>query len=178
MAGPRLRRLAADWEAIRSEFSGHPHVNVEPVGPRPPEVYRVRYRVPGLVLHGDIPVHHNDHMCEFRLPLGYPREQPYCVPLTPLFHPNVAEHYCIADYWFAGQSLVDVIAKVGEMIQYRIYNTKSPLNATAAYWAEQNPQLFPIGHVNLTQAEPEISLKPRLAAPNGALEITVKQGKE
>jgi ubiquitin-protein ligase len=164
MASPRLRRLAADWSAIRGEFSGHPHVRVEPVGALPPEAYRITYLVPGLVLQGETPVPAHQHVCEIRLPLGYPREQPYCVPLTPLFHPNVGEHFCIADYWFAGQSLVDVIAKVGEMIQYRIFNTKSPLDATAAYWAEQHPHLFPVGHVALMQAEPEIALKPRAAA--------------
>lgn len=161
MAGPRLRRLAADWEAIRGEFSGHPHVYVEPVGPRPPEVYRVAFRLTGLVLSGDTPTRQEEHWCEIRLPLGYPREQPYCVPLTPLFHPNVNEHYCIADYWFAGQSIVDVISKIGDMIQYRIYNTQSPLNATAAYWAERHAELFPIGRVDLGIAEPQISLKPR-----------------
>jgi ubiquitin-protein ligase len=172
MAGPRLRRLAADWEAVRGEYSGHPHVTVEPLGPLPPEAYRVQYRVPGLVLQNDQPARAYEHAAEFRLPLGYPREQPYCVPLTPLFHPNVGEHYCIADYWFAGQSLVDVIAKVGEMIQYRIFNTKSPLNATAAYWAEQHPHLFPIGDVAFGAAEPDIVLKRPVAAGEDVVVLT------
>src|SRR3954466_1490883 len=156
---PRLRRLAADYEAVRAEFSGHPHVSVEPVGPLPPEAYRVTYRVQGLRLNGETPVTVGVHQAEFRLPLGYPREQPYCAPLTAVFHPNVDQHYCIADYWSAGEGLVDVIAKVGDMLQYRIYNTKSPLNAIAAYWAEQHPELFPIGNVELGQPEVEIALR-------------------
>src|SRR4051794_19316760 len=94
---PRLRRIAADYEAVRAAFSGHPYVVVEPLGPRPPEAYRITYRLNGLSLNGEQPVPKGTHVCEIRLPFGYPREQPRCVPLTPIFHPNVADHYCIAD---------------------------------------------------------------------------------
>jgi ubiquitin-protein ligase len=159
MASPRMRRLASDYEAVRGEFSGHPVVTVTPVGFTPPETYQVNYQVPGLTLDGDIPKYSHLHRAELRLPLGYPREQPYCVPLTPMFHPNISDHFCIADYWFAGQSLVDTIRKIGDMIQYRIYNTKSPLNATAAYWAEKHPDLFPLeGSVDLGVPEIDISI--------------------
>jgi ubiquitin-protein ligase len=158
---PRLRRLAADFEAVRAEFSGHPNVTVERVGVLPPELYRITYRLRGLELSGDTPVPRDFHVCEIRLPLGYPRDQPQCIPLTPIFHPNVADHYCIADYWAAGEGLVDVIAEIGDIIQYRLYNVKSPLNATAAYWAEQHPDLFPIGTVALGRPEVEINLRPR-----------------
>lgn len=148
----------SDYEAVRAQYSGHPHVQVEPLGPRPPEGYRITFKLRGLVLQGDIPVPTDVHECEIRFPLGYPREQPYCVPLTPIFHPNVDGHYCIADYWSAGEPLVDVIAKLGDMIQYRIYNTKSPLNATAAYWAEQHPEVLPVGAVSLGAPDLEIQL--------------------
>ena len=116
------------------------------------------FLVTGLALQGDTPVPAHRHVCEIRLPLGYPREQPLCLALTPIFHPNVKERYCIADYWAAGEGLVDVIAKLADMIQYRIYNTRSPLDATAAYWAEQHPELFPVGDVALGQPEVEIVL--------------------
>lgn len=158
MTSPRLRRLAADFQAIRSEYSGHPYVSVQPLGPLPPEGYRVSFQLAGLMLSGETPVETYQHVCEIRLPLGYPRDQPQVTPLTPVFHPNVGDHYCIADYWAAGEGLVDVIAKLGDMIQYRVYNTKSPLNAVAAYWAEQHPDIFPIGNVELGQAELDISL--------------------
>ena len=102
-----------------------------------------------------------------RLPLSYPREQPQCVPLTPIFHPNIAEYYCIGDYWAAGETLVDIIAKIGDMIQYRSYNPKSPLDSTAAYWAEQNENLFPIGNVELGRPELQIDLRSS-ARSNGA----------
>lgn len=166
MTSPRLRRLAADHEAVRAEFSGHPHVTVQPLGPPPAEGYRVTYRLAGLAVNGDVPVQVTRHVVDIRLPLGYPREAPWVVPLTPIFHPNVSDHYCIADYWAAGEGLVDVIVKVGDMIQYRVYNTKSPLDATAAYYAEQHPNLFPIANVALGQPEVEITLR----APNGRIQ--------
>jgi ubiquitin-protein ligase len=168
-SSPRLRRLAADYEALRSDFSGHPAVRVQPVGQLPPERYVVDYQIPGLVLNGTTPEHSELHRVEIQLPAGYPREQPYCVPLTPIFHPNVSSHYCINDYWAAGEPLSDVVAKIGAMIQYRIYNTKSPLDATAAYWAAQHPELFPIGHVDFGMPEPQIEV-------SDDLDIQIKDG--
>lgn len=163
---PRQRRLMADFVAVKGEFAGHPHVRVEPIGAHPPEVYRVTYNVLGLRLEGkDQPVPADQHACEIRLPLGYPREQPYVVPLTPVFHPNIAAHYCIGDYWSAGQPLADIIRKIGDMLQYRIYNVKSPLNAAAAQWTDENKSLFPIGDVELGTPEVEIEIKPKAVEP-------------
>jgi ubiquitin-protein ligase len=162
---PRQRRLTADFTAVKGEFSGHPHIRAEPVGAHPPENYRVTFEVVGLRLDGDQPVAAQEHVVEIRLPLGYPREAPYVVPLTPVFHPNIAAHYCIGDYWSAGQPLPDIIRKIGDMIQYRTYNVKSPLNAVAARWTVENEALFPIGDVELGTPEVEIEIKPRAAAP-------------
>jgi len=159
MSAPRLRRLAADYEAVRGEFSGHPHVHVAPLGPnRPPEAYRVTFRVRGLRLDGTQPIPVDSHEVEVRLPMGYPREKPLCTPLTPVFHPNIKEYYCLQDYWAAGQALADTIAKIADMIQYRVYNTASPLDALAARWASQNSNLFPLGNVTLGSPEVAITL--------------------
>jgi ubiquitin-protein ligase len=164
VASPRLRRLAADYQAMRAEYSGHPHVSVQPLGPAPPEGYRITYQLTGLRLDGNTPVRTHHHVVEIRLPLTYPREQPHCVPLTPIFHPNIGEYYCIGDYWAAGETLVDIVAKIGDMIQFRSYNPKSPLDATAAYWAEQHEERLPIGNVALGRPELQIDLRPRSAA--------------
>lgn len=159
MSAPRLRRLSADYEAVRAEFSGHPHVHVEPLGPhRPPEAYRVTLRVRGLRLRGNQPLPVDEHGSKIRLPASYPREKPLCTPLTPVFHPNIKDYFCIQDYWAAGQSLVDTIAKISDMIQYRIYNPASPLDALAARWASQNTNLFPLGNVSLGTPEVMITL--------------------
>ena len=155
---PRMRRLLADWEAVRAEFSGHPLVSVEPLGPTPPDKYKVTFRLTGVALQGENPVHVAHHECEIHLPIGYPREQPLVLPLTPIFHPNVSDRYCIADYWSAGEGLMDVITRLAKIIQYQSYNTKSPLNARAAYWADQNPALFPIGHERLGRGDLNIQI--------------------
>jgi ubiquitin-protein ligase len=175
MSAPRLRRLAADYESVRAEFSGHPHVHVEPLGPhRPPEAYRITYRVRGLRLNGNQPEAVDEHHVEIRLPLGYPRDKPLCTPLTPVFHPNVKDAYCIQDYWAAGQSLVDTIAKIADMIQYRVYNPASPLDALAARWAAQHGNLFPLGNVTLGTPEVQITIAGRAAhEPDPAAVATV-----
>jgi ubiquitin-protein ligase len=166
VTSPRLRRLAADYEAVRAEFSGHPHVRITPLGAqRPPEAYRVVFRVRGLRLQGDAqPVVADEHTVDITLPLGYPREQPYCVPLTSVFHPNIKAYYCIGDHWAAGQPLIDTIVKLADMIQYRTYNVKSPLDAVAATWAHDHPELFPVGNVALGLPEVQIELRRRTRA--------------
>ena len=153
---PRQRRVLADWEAIRAEYSGHPAISIEPVGPTPPEEYVVTYRVPGLRREGDRPILADEHEVRIHLPLDYPRQAPYCTPITPVFHPNIAEHVCFGDYWAAGEPLVHVIAKVGEMLQYRLFNVNSPLDTVAAQYARENPELFPVGNVDLGAPEIEI----------------------
>lgn len=166
LTNPRLRRLQADYESVRAEFSGHPHVTVQALGPRmPPERYRVQFRLRGLTLNGDQPDYRDVHDVEIALPRTYPAEKPYCVPLQPVFHPNIKDYFCIADYWAAGMSLVDVIVKLGDMIQWRIYNPRSPLDAIAARWAVQQEEaglsVFPVGKVDLGVADFDVELKPR-----------------
>jgi hypothetical protein len=65
--------------------------------------------------------------------------------LTPVFHPNFDDSsVCIGDFWAASESLDDLIIRIGRMISYQEYNTKSPLNGLAAKWAAQNTHLLPI----------------------------------
>jgi hypothetical protein len=65
--------------------------------------------------------------------------------LMPIFHPNFDDSMvCIGDFWAASEGLDDLIIRIGRMIAYQEYNTKSPLNGLAAKWAAQNAQLLPI----------------------------------
>jgi len=165
VSSPRLRRLQADYEDVRAEFSGHPHVSVEPLGDRiPPERYKVQFRLRGLTLSGDQPEYRDVHDVEVTLPRAYPSEKPYCVPVEPIFHPNIKDYFCIADHWAAGMSLVDVLVQLGNMIQWREYNVYSPLDAIAARWAVQQEQtgqeVFPIGKVDLGVADFRVEIKP------------------
>lgn len=163
IAGPRLRRLAADFESLRASYSGHPHVRVVPIGPlRPPERYRVTYDgLSGVTGRDDDgrPQLSDTHEIEIVLPLRYPRERPLVRPVTPLFHPNVTfDAFCLQDHWAAEQSLGDIVAKVADMIQFRVYNPQSPLDIDAARWATANPALFPIGNVSVALPDVEIGL--------------------
>jgi len=65
--------------------------------------------------------------------------------LTPVFHPNFDESMvCTGDFWAASERLDDLIIRLGRMIAYQEYNTKSPLNGLAAKWAAQNVHLLPV----------------------------------
>lgn len=159
---PRLRRLQSDYELVREVFSGHPHVSLQPLGTRlPPENYRVELRLRGLYLDGDQPAYRDVHHVEIMLPRRYPAEKPYVVPLEPIFHPNIRDSFCIADYWAAGTTLADVIVKLGDMIQWRVYNIASPLDAIAARWAAEQEYsgIFPVGNVDLGVADFEIAIR-------------------
>jgi ubiquitin-protein ligase len=163
----RIRRLYADYQKILDEFTGHPHIEVTPIQGDPPEAYQVIYRLIGLRLDRatNRPVRVREHRARIYLHQSYPREKPKCVMDTECFHPNIGPYICIDDYWAAGESIADVIIQIGEMIQYRNYNTKSPLNPIAARWAEQNRRLLPVGDVDLYQPDVDIDL---LGAPSHA----------
>jgi hypothetical protein len=88
------------------------------------------------------------------LSLGYPRRAPQCRMLTPVFHPNFDDAMvCIGDFWAASEGLDDLIIRIGRMITYQEYNTKSPLNGLAAKWAAQNASLLPIDPRNISPPE-------------------------
>jgi len=79
---------------------------------------------------------------------------------TPIWHPNIGDYICIADHWAAGETLADIIVHIGDMIQYKIYNTASPVNSAAAEWAARHWRRLPVGNIDLMQPEPDISLVP------------------
>jgi hypothetical protein len=60
---------------------------------------------------------------------------------------------CIGDIWGAGESLSDIIVNIGDMIQYKSWNSYSPLSFEAAKWALEHKHIFPVGTVNLYPAD-------------------------
>ena len=154
----------ADAEIIRTEFAGHPYISVEPMGYDPPEQYLVSYALNSVTIdpHSGQPVVTDQHQAVITLTAAYPREKPYAVMESSIFHPNFGprdgDEICIGDFWTPAQTLADIIVKIGAMLQFQSYNVRSPLNAIAARWVAQNESIFPIGDVELFQAEPEISL--------------------
>jgi ubiquitin-protein ligase len=65
--------------------------------------------------------------------------------LTPVFHPNFDDSIvCIGDFWAASEGLDDLVIRIGRMIAYQEYNTRSPLNGLAAKWAAEHLSELPI----------------------------------
>ncbi len=177
---PRLRRLMADADQMRTEFAGHEHIVVEPTAGSPPDEYHITYRVPGVTLAEgeDRPRVVHEHRVKVKLTAGYPREKPYFRTESNVFHPNfgqfAGDEICVGDDWTPAQPLTDIVVKIGEMLQYRQYNVKSPLNAVAGRWASENEALFPIGNIDLYPSGVEITLDGMIPAPKAPpLELTL-----
>ena len=152
---PRLRRLTADHQQVYAAFSAHSRIRLLGAEGNPPEKYTVEFQVQGLVPDAGPEGYRQGeaHRAEIFLSLDYPRRPPFCRMITPVFHPNIdPQKICIGDHWNAGQSLVELIVRIGEMIAYQSYNVKSPLNAKAAMWAEQTEGQLPLEKVDLTAA--------------------------
>src|SRR5205823_2696395 len=146
----RLRRLQADFLKLQAYVRRHPRVQLVQHDGDPPERYQLRYRVRSLRQKDDELVEVSDHLVEIFLPNGYPRTPPQCRMLTPVFHPNIAPHaICIGDHWSAGETLSSIVARIGEMLAYQSYNTKSPLNGEAARWAAEHLDELPLDPVSM-----------------------------
>ena len=146
MISPRIRRLKHDYENLVQRFNQWPLIQISGTAGMPPEVYRFTYSIKGVYVAASGEILERDmHVLEVNLSLGYPRRAPQCRMLTPVFHPNFDEaSVCIGDFWAASERLDDLITRIGRMIAYQEYNTKSPLNGLAAKWAAQHLELLPV----------------------------------
>src|SRR5256885_15475703 len=146
MPSPRIRRLLLDEQRLQQVFRNWHPIQITGTAGMPPEIYRFAYNLRGLYVSpgGEI-LERDVHLLEVNLTLGYPRRAPQCRMLTPVFHPNFDDSMvCIGDFWAASEGLDDLVIRIGRMISYQEYNTKSPLNGLAAKWAAQNSHLLPI----------------------------------
>src|SRR5689334_2204537 len=146
MPSPRTRRLLLDHQTLTARLANWPLIQITGTAGMPPEIYRFTYNIRGLYVapSGEI-LERQIHVLEVNLSLGYPRRAPQCRMLTPVFHPNFDDaSVCIGDFWAASEGLDELLIRVGRMIAYQEYNTKSPLNGLAAKWAAQNQQLLPV----------------------------------
>ena len=142
----RQRRLGADAEQMAAAFRDFPLIRVVSTKGEPPEVYQIEYQVRGLERSKkNQPVRREKHLVEIQLTSEYPRISPKCKMLTPIFHPNIdPATICVGDHWAAGERLVDLVTRIGEMIGYQAYNIKSPLDGEAAMWADLHQAELPI----------------------------------
>ena len=146
MASPRIRRLKLDYETLTRRFAGWPVIQITGSAGLPPEIYQFQFNLKGIYVNaaGDI-LERDTHVLEVQLSLEYPRRAPQCRMLTPVFHPNFDEaSVCIGDFWAASEGLDDLVVRIGRMIAYQEYNTRSPLNGLAAKWAAEHLSLLPI----------------------------------
>jgi ubiquitin-protein ligase len=146
MPSPRTRRLLADEQSLERRLHDWPRIRITGKAGMPPEIYRFTFNIRGLYVAGSGEILERDsHLLEVNLSLGYPRRAPQCRMLTPVFHPNFDDSMvCIGDFWAASEGLDDLVIRIGRMIAYQEYNTKSPLNGLAAKWAAQNAHMLPV----------------------------------
>ena len=146
MASPRTRRLMLDYEMLQQRFARWPRIKITGSGGIPPESYNVTYAFKGLYVDGEGEIMERHlHVLQINLSLEYPRRAPQCRMLTPIFHPNFDNStVCIGDFWAASEWLDDLVIRIGRMITYQQYNTRSPLNGLAARWAAEHQHLLPV----------------------------------
>ncbi len=143
----RETRLRNDYQRIidlvdRSEF-----IHIAATEGSPPEKYLIRYTCRGVenIAASGRPVYRDTHEVSVYLHAEYPLKQPQLKWLSPIFHPNihVTGAVCIGAWWPA-KFLDELLLTLGEMIQYKNYDPKDPMNSKAANWALRNKNLFPI----------------------------------
>jgi ubiquitin-protein ligase len=147
----RLKRLKVEHDRLTNAYQGHQRIRVRPEAADPPERYEVDYAVKGLELmpSGEL-VSRTTHTIEIVLPAEYPRRPPVCKMMTPVFHPNIDTWtICTSDHWAAQETLVDLVVRIGQILTYQSYNTKSPLNAQAARWCDENQARLPVDKADL-----------------------------
>jgi ubiquitin-protein ligase len=142
---PRTRRLIAESQQMVEFFKGFALIEIKSTIGDPPEIYQVEYRVGGLARGWrNKPRSRDTHLVEIALTSDYPRLAPQCKMLTPIFHPNIDQTtICVGDHWTAGERLVDLVIRIGQMIAFQDYNIKSPLDGEAAMWADLNRDKLP-----------------------------------
>ena len=85
-------------------------------------MYRFTYALKGLYVNAGAEILERDsHVLEAHLLSDYPRRAPQCRMLTPA----TMRLYAIGDFWAASEGLDNLIVRVGRMIAYQEYNTKS-----------------------------------------------------
>ncbi len=141
---------------MRDAFANFPLIKVRSMTGEPPDEYEIEYFVRGLERLADLkdPVERSYHTVQIKLTSDYPRMSPQCKMMTPIFHPNIEPAtICVGDHWTAGERLVDLVVRIGEMIAYQAYNIKSPLDGEAAMWADLHVKELPVDERNLRPPE-------------------------
>lgn len=150
---PRQKRLGADYRELKETYADDKCVEIIAIGPAPSDKYRIVYRVPAFhISSAGHPIRVTTTVVDIELPIGYPKVPPVArtVAGDVVFHPNFNEgKICLMDNWFPTAQLSDLVREIGDMLQWKKYNIKAPLNAIAAEWSQNNRRLVPIGDIEL-----------------------------
>jgi ubiquitin-protein ligase len=143
----RETRLRNDYDRVRDLVNRSELIHILTTEAEPPERYLIRFTCKGvekLRPNGD-PVYREAHEVSLYLHAEYPLKQPQLKWLTPIFHPNihVTGAVCIGAWWPA-KTLDEMLLTLGEMIQYKNFDPKDPMNSKAAAWALRQKAIFPI----------------------------------
>lgn len=149
----RLTRLKNDYEDIKKTFAKDKNVEIVAIGSAPAEKYRIVYKVPALHRDQDgNPVEVRNTVVDVELPMEYPKIAPVAKTVggDVVFHPNFNESkICLMDNWHPAAQICDLIREIGDMLQWKKYNIRSPLNAVAAEWSQNNREDLPVGQIEL-----------------------------
>ena len=124
----------------------------------------IQYRCKGLTWLPEHPVPSVIclHQMEINLHLDYPRLPPRLHWLTEIFHPNILSQkknggVCIG-MWTPAETLDQLILRVGEMVQYKSFNTSDALDLDAAKWADKNRHRMPVDRSGLLKSPTGVSI--------------------
>jgi ubiquitin-protein ligase len=149
----RFNRLKNDYEQLVALHNRNGLINVIAVEGNPPEHYMIGYRCRGVaeVDSKGRPRFIEDHRVEIVLTVDYPRVRPLAFWKTTIFHPNFRNGE-ICWEWYPQQSLRETCEVFAEMVQYKNYNSTSPLNMDASMWAMKHGAELPVDSRSLFEA--------------------------
>ena len=146
----RIKRLYADWEAMKVLAERTACFDIAWNGHVPPEAYQVTFHCRGLFRApgASQPSISSVHQAAIFLHVTYPRQQPRITWKTEIFHPNILSAsrnggVCIGS-WTPAETLPDLCVRLAEMIMYQSYNPHDPLDLEAAAWAVQHADALPV----------------------------------
>ena len=147
--GGRERRLLADADKMSALAGQSSLIDIEAVG-QTLERYRVRYRCKGLFWPAGAaaPSVTARHELDIYLHKDFPRRPPQLTWRTDIFHPNILSYrqnggVCVGN-WSPAEGLDDLVVRIGEMVQMKVYNLDDPLDSVAAEWGRRHLDSFPL----------------------------------
>lgn len=148
----RETRLRNDYKNVRALVNRSAFVHIVNTDGDPPERYLIRFTCKGVerVNSSGKPQFREVHEVSVYLHAEYPLKQPQLKWQTPIFHPNihVTGAVCIGAWWPA-KTLDELLLTLAEMVQYKNFDPKDPMNSKAASWALRHKHLFPVDNRRL-----------------------------